>query len=279
MNVSPILEFQQVVRQPDEQVDLARAALLIAKGQKGVLDVEHYLAELDFLGNSLSRRLSKDLNVSTRIGALNQFLFQEHGFGPNREDYYDPRNSFLNEVLDRKVGIPITLSVLYIEIGRRIGLPLRGVSFPGHFLVKCRVNEGVIVLDPFAGGVSLTMPDLQKRLREVRGGEVSKAIIAGMLVAAEKKDILTRMLRNLKAIYMQKEQAEAALSTVEWLMVISPDSADELRDRGLLYQRLECFRAALADLERYLKLHPGADDVDDIHARVVELRQTTARLN
>ncbi len=278
-NASPITQFQQAIRQPDDQIDLARAALLIAKGQNRDLDVERYIAELNFLSATLERRLSKGLNVALRIGALNQFLFNEQGFGPNREDYQDPRNSFLNEVLDRKVGIPISLSVLYLEVGQRIGLPLRGVSFPGHFLVKCEVNRGVIVLDPFAGGVSLSMPDLQQRLRAVRGGEVSRAIVAGMLVAAEKKEVLGRMLRNLKAIYVQHGQNEKALSIIEWLMVLSPESAAEIRDRGLLYQEMECFRAALADLERYLKEHPSAEDSDDIHARVVELRQTTARLN
>ncbi len=278
-NNAPIAQFENVVRQPDDQIDLARAALLIAKSRNRDLDVERYIAELDFLGTTLGRRLRGDIDVPMRIGALNQFLFQEQGFGPNREDYYDPRNSFLNDVLDRKRGIPISLSVLYLEIGQRIGLPLRGVSFPGHFLVKCRVNQGVIVLDPFAGGASLSMPELQKRLREVRGGEVSRAIVASLLVAAEKKEILARMLRNLKSAYAQREQVQDALSIIEWLMVLCPDSAGEIRDRGLLYQQMECFRAALADLERYLKLQPGADDADDIHAKVVELRQSTARLN
>ncbi len=278
-NNAPIAQFQNVVRQPDDQIDLARAALLIAKGRNGDLDVERYIAELDFLGTTLGRRIAGDADVALRIGALNQFLFQEQGFEPNRKDYYDPRNSFLNDVLDRKLGIPISLSVLYLEIGQRIGLPLRGVSFPGHFLVKCRVNQGLIILDPFAGGVSLSMQDLQKRLREVRGGEVSRAIVASLLVAAEKKEILARMLRNLKSVYVQRDDVQAALSVIEWLMVLCPDSAGEIRDRGLLFQQMECFRAALADLERYLKLQPGADDADDIHAKVVELRQNTARLN
>lgn len=276
---SPLAQFQYLVQQPDDQIDLARAALLIAKGRDASVDVDRYLAEIEFLAATLGRRLPADLGATQRIGALNQYLFQEMGYGPNQQDYYDPRNSFLNDVLDRRKGIPITLSVLYIEVGRRIGLPLRGVSFPGHFLVKCRLEQGVIVLDAFAGGASLGIADLQKRLRAVRGGEVSRAIIAGMLVAAEKREILARMLRNLKAIYMHGGQCEAALDTVAWLMAIHPDSADELRDRGLLYQRMECFRAALADLERYLALQPAAEDIDDVYARVIELRQSAARLN
>lgn len=276
---SPLAQFQYLVQQPDDQIDLARAALLIAKGRDARVDVDRYLAEIEFLAATLARRLPAELGATQRIGALNQYLFQEMGFGPNQQDYYDPRNSFLNDVLDRRRGIPITLSVLYMEVGRRIGLSLRGVSFPGHFLVKCRLEQGVIVLDAFAGGASLGIADLQKRLRAVRGGEVSRAIIAGLLVAAEKREILARMLRNLKAIYMHGGQSEAALDTVEWLMAIHPDSADELRDRGLLYQRMECFRAALADLERYLALQPAAEDIDDVYARVIELRQSAARLN
>lgn len=278
-SLAPLAQFQQMVRQADDRIDLARAALLIAKGRNASVDVERYVGEIDFLAATVAKRFTDDMSVPERIAVLNQFLFREMGFAPNRDDYYDPRNSFLSDVLERRKGIPITLSVLYIEVGCRLGLPLRGVSFPGHFLVKCRTSEGIIVLDPFAGGASLNMVDLQKRLREVRGGEVSRAIIAGLLVAAEKRDILARMLRNLKSIYMQREEAETALDLCEWLLAIHPDSAEDLRDRGLLYHRMECFRAALADLERYLTLQPAADDIDDVYARVIELRQNTARLN
>lgn len=278
-NESALAQFEKLARLTDDELDLARAALLIAKGRDASVDVERYVSELEFLAATLGKRLAPDANASLRIGALNQFLFQEMGFGPNRQDYYDPRNSFLNEVIDRRKGIPITLSLVYMEIGRRIGLPLRGVSFPGHFLVKCRLNQGMVVLDPYAGGASPSMADLQKRLRDARGGEVSRAIVAGLLVAADKRDILARMLRNLKAIYMRKEMDETAMSVVEWLMVLNPEAPEEVRDRGLLFQRMECFRAALSDLERYLKLQPAADDVDDVYARVIELRQSAARLN
>jgi len=214
-----------------------------------------------------------------RIQALNRFLFQEQGFAPNTDDYYDPRNSYLNDVLERRTGIPITLSILYMEIGRRIGLPLKGVSFPGHFLVKCHVEEGTVVLDPYCNGASLSLHDLQQRLREVKGGEVSRAIVASMLVAANKKEIIARVLRNLKAIYSSREDDDRALAVMDWIVALAPSAADEVRDRGLLYAKLECFRAALSDLEQYLQLSPGAEDGEDIRKRVVELRQLVARLN
>src|SRR6478735_12527071 len=204
--------FRDLIDRPDEDIDLAEAALLIAKSVQADLDVARYLSQIEALSAQLAQRLGDAASDTERILALNKFLFDEQGFAPNIENYYDPRNSFLHEVLERRVGIPISLSILYIEVGRRAGLPLRGVSFPGHFLVKCKVDDGLIVLDPYCRGVSLSLNDLQQRLREVQGGEVSRAIIAGMLVSANKKEILARVLRNLKAIYVERQDDNAALS-------------------------------------------------------------------
>jgi len=271
--------FRDLIDRSDDEIDLAEGALLIAKGANADLDVAHYLSRIEALAGELARRFTDSTSQTDRILALNQFLFEEQGFAPSIDDYYDPRNSFLNEVLERRVGIPISLSVLYIEVGCRAGLPLSGVSFPGHFLVKCKVNDGLIVLDPYCRGVSLSLHDLQQRLREVRGGEVSRAIIAGMLVAANKKQILARMLRNLKAIYLEREDYNMALSAMEWIITLTPADALEVRDRGLLYAKLECARAALDDLQRYLELAPDAEDVQEMRSRVIELRQAAARLN
>jgi regulator of sirC expression with transglutaminase-like and TPR domain len=268
-----------MVARQDQDIDLAEAALLIAKGAYLDLDVAGYLARIDDLARRLRAQLPQDSSQTERILALNRFLFDEQGFAPNTENYYDPRNSFLNDVLDRRVGIPITLSILYIEVGRRIGLPLQGVSFPGHFLVKCMMGKGMVILDPYCGGISLTLQDLQQRLREVRGGEVSRAIVAGMLVSANNKQILARMLRNLKAIYLERKDYEHALFVMGWIMTIAPQDGSEHRDRGLAYLKLECFRAALEDLERYLQLAPEAPDADEIRSQVIELRKCTARLN
>lgn len=271
--------FRELVERPEEQIDLAEGALLIAKSTNHELDVGHYLTRIDELGNTLGRRLPQSATDTERILALNRFLFEEQGFGPNVDDYYDLRNSFLNEVLERKVGIPISLCIVYMEVGRRIGLRVDGVSFPGHFLVKCTVSEGTVILDPYRNGISLSMQDLQERLREARGGEVSRAIVAAMLVSASKKEVLARMLRNLKAIYLEKGDRMHALAALEWMIALSPSDASQVRDRGLLYLELECFRAALLDLEHYLGVAPHADDITEIRQRVTELRQICARLN
>ncbi len=271
--------FRALVGLPDEQIDLTEGALLIAKAANAALDIDAYRQRIDALAAALASRLTETDECPQRIVALNHYLFQELRFGPSVDDYYDPRNSFLNEVLERRVGIPISLSVLYVAIGRRVGLPLQGVSFPGHFLVKCPLQQGLVVLDPYAGGASLTMADLQQRLREVQGGEVSRAIVAGTLVSATNREILARMLRNLKGIYLQRQDYLNALATLHWIILATPDSAAEVRDRGLTYLQLECFRAALTDLEAYLQMEPAANDADEVRGRVVELRRTASRLN
>jgi regulator of sirC expression with transglutaminase-like and TPR domain len=271
--------FRELIGLPEPDIDLGEAALLIAKNAGQNLDVGHYLSRIDELAAQLAARLPHAAGAMGRILALNTFLFQDQGFGPNVEDYYDLRNSFLNEVLERRMGIPISLSVLYMEVGRRIGLPLQGINFPGHFLVKCMLSDGTVILDAYAGGVSLGVHELQQRLREARGGEVSRAILAGMLVSAGKKQILARMLRNLRAIYLRRHEHAQALAASDWVIALAPADAAEVRERGLLYLQLECFRPALEDLQRYLKLAPEAGDADEIRVRVLELRHAAARLN
>ncbi len=271
--------LQQIVSGPDEDISLAEAALLIAGHGYPDLNVAAYLSRIEELAYMLRLRIDEDDSIPERISALNQFLFGELGFAAASDDYYDPRNSFLNEVLERRTGIPITLSVIYMELGRKVGLPLQGVSFPGHFLVKCVVPEGAVVLDPYSGGISLGLPDLQKRLREVQGGEVSRAIVAELLVSASNKEIIVRLLRNLKAIYLREHKLDKALPIMNWIIATLPEQTAELRDRGMIYQELECPRAALTDFETYLQLSPGSDDAGDIRTRIIELRKEVARLN
>ena len=271
--------LRQIVSGRDEDISLAEAALLIAGHGYPDLNVNAYLSRIEELAYRLRLIIDEGDSVPERISALNQFLFGDLGFAPNSDDYYDPRNSFLNEVLERRTGIPITLCVIYMELGRKIGLPLQGVSFPGHFLVKCAVPEGAVVLDPYSGGISLGLQDLQKRLRDVRGGEVSRAIVAELLVPASNKEIIVRLLRNLKAIYLREHKLDRALPIVDWIIATMPEQTPELRDRGMIYQELECSRAALADFEEYLKRLPACDDAEDIRARIIELRLEAARLN
>ncbi len=272
--------LKDVLERPEDDINLAEAALLMAADEYPSLDVSTYLQRLDELAAGVRGRLPADATFEDTVVALNEFLFEEQGFTGNTDDYYDPRNSFLNEVLDRKLGIPITLSILYIEIGRRIGLTFQGISFPGHFLVKSETDVGDIVLDPFSGGVALSEEDLVQRLRERFGEEnAPSAPLAPLLQAAGKKEILLRMLRNLKAIYVNNEDHAKALTVIDRILIIEPDLADELRDRGQLYERLECFRPALADLRRYLSLNPTDPDGGELHQRIVELERIVSRLN
>ncbi|HEX9686176.1 MAG TPA: tetratricopeptide repeat protein [Burkholderiales bacterium] len=272
--------WKEIAAGPESDIDLVEAALLIAAHEYPGLDVPAYLARMDRIAATLKGRLRRDIGPVESIVALNRYLFEELGFSGDAREYYDPRNSFLNEVLDRKLGIPITLAVVYIEVGRHVGLALHGVSFPGHFLVKCPARDGVIVLDPYAGGASLSLEDLQQRLRALRGGAAPPADIAQrMLAAAGKKDILARMLRNLKGIYLQRRDFPRALAAADRVITLEPRAADEYRDRAAIYMELECFRAALSDFRNYLMLKPGADDAATVQRRVVKLQQIAARLN
>jgi len=272
--------WKEIAAGPETDIDLVEAALLIAAPEYPGLDVAAHRARVDQLASALRGRLRRDIGPVDSIVALNRYLFEELGFSGNAGDYYDPRNSFLNEVLDRKLGIPITLALVYVEIGRRIGLALHGVSFPGHFLVKCPARDGVIVLDPYAGGASLSLEDLQQRLRTLRGGAVPPPDIARhMLAAAGRKEILARMLRNLKGIYLQRRDLSRALAAVDRVIMLEPRAAEEYRDRAALYQELECHRAALSDFRNYLMLKPGAEDADGVRRRLVELQQLAGRLN
>jgi regulator of sirC expression with transglutaminase-like and TPR domain len=270
----------QIVSGPDEQINLAEAALLIASEEYGGLDIAAYLALLDDIAGTLKRRLRPDISPADTVVALNRYLFDELGFSGNAADYYDPRNSFLNEVLDRKRGIPITLAIVYIEIGRRVGLPVQGISFPAHFLVKCKLREGTLVLDPYARGSSLSFDDIKQRVKSLHEGvEPPRSVMASMLAAASNKDILVRMLRNLKGIYSHHKEWLKALTATDRIISVMPDSAEEYRDRGMIYLNLECFRAALFDLQAYLKMLPVARDADTVHEKVAELQSVAARLN
>ncbi|HKK05869.1 MAG TPA: tetratricopeptide repeat protein [Gammaproteobacteria bacterium] len=277
----PIERLKRIARRPDCEINLAEAALIVASQAYPEIDIEHYLRRLDELADGVRGHLPASPNTADRVFTLNRILFEEEGFYGVEDDYYDPRNSFLNEVLDRRCGIPITLSIVYLEIGRRIGLPLEGVSFPGHFLVKLPVQGGDIVLDPFSGGVSLSEAELEQRREWIssEGSVPSAAPLGALLRAARNRDILARMLRNLKGIYYQTGALEKALEVSNWILAITPDEAAELRDRGLILAQLECAAAACEDFEHYLRLAPQAEDADRIRERLIDLVGSTGRLH
>jgi regulator of sirC expression with transglutaminase-like and TPR domain len=269
--------FAQLVSGPEEELDLAEAALLIAQEEHPELDVATYLRRLDGLAAAVRARLPQAPEPTDIIHSLNIQLFREEGLAGNESEYYDPRNSYLNEVLDRKRGIPITLSVIYLEVGRRLGLPLAGVGFPGHFLVKYSGADGELVLDPFAGGVTLSREELAQKLRRMYGdANPFLAQIPQLLTPASKKEILLRMLRNLKGIYLQQNDFTRALAAIDRILLVAPDLAMEVRDRGAVHQRLGHLQAALQDFRRYLQMAPNVEDAETVRTLISRM---TARLN
>lgn len=272
--------WQDILAAPRGDINLAQAALVIAGEEYPTLDIAAYVGRIDALAGTLRKRLRADISAADTLPLLNHYLFDELGYAGNSEDYYDPRNSYLNDVIDRKLGIPITLSVLYIEVGRRLGLPLSGISFPGHFLVKCALRDGAVVLDTYAKGAPLGIKDLQKRLRVLSAGaDVPPEAVMRMLTSAPPAEIIARMLRNLKAIHFERGDKARALTAMNRVLDLCPQAADAYRERARLLEDMECFRAALTDYETYLKLEPEAPDTRTVRGKIVMLRERASRLN
>ena len=269
MATDPYREFRQAADRPEEQIDLGRAALTIALPEYPGLDCSAYLGRIGDLALEVAERAGPQANPFRSIASLNLVLFVRHGFRGNRGDYYDPKNSFLNQVIERKTGIPITLSVLYMEVAERVGLNLEGVGFPGHFMVKAQADGNDIIIDPFNSGDIKTAEDLAAMLQQMYGGQVN--LRSEFLAPVSKKQILTRMLTNLKAIYAKANDMVKTLGTLDRLLILDPASAQDTRDRGVIYTRLECFGQAKDDFERYLELAPDADDAPAIREQLIEL--------
>jgi regulator of sirC expression with transglutaminase-like and TPR domain len=291
--------FSHAALSPDP--DLALAALMIARVEYPDLDANRYLAQLDFIGDEACRRLARavppadtphdvDAGRYAKVAALNAYLFDELRFVGNETDYADPRNSFLNEVIDRRTGIPITLSLVYMEVARRAGLPVEGINFPGHFLLRCRAGRDYtyaedLIIDPFHAGALLSR-DLLARQAEERTGTAQERLEPGFLPRATKPQILSRMLVNLKRVYVNMQSFPQARDIADMLIAVDPSAIGELRDRGLLAYNLKDFSGALRDLQAYLKLiPPGAQDEDErrdrerIWEHVKTLRKQVASLN
>jgi regulator of sirC expression with transglutaminase-like and TPR domain len=267
--------FAEVIAAGADDIDLTRAALAIGELEYPDLDTDRYLALLARLADQALRHVEHAESRVDRVLRLNQFLYEYEGFQGNRAHYYDTRNSYLNEVLERRTGIPITLAIMYIDVAARLGMDARGVGFPGHFLVKC-VDGSEILVDPFSGEL-ISGEEVEERFQAAVGDKVS--FDPRVLESASASRILARVLGNLKQIHLARNEFEAALSAVDRMLMLDPEDAGELRDRGLIYAKLECFRAATDDLERFLELAPQDPSARAIARQLDKLRGRARLLN
>ena len=262
----------------DEQIDLVRAALTIARTEYPDLDCDAYVTRVDELAQRAGARISEVGDSKQTIAALNHVLFEWAGLRGNRDDYYEPRNSFLNDVLDRGLGIPITLAVIYMEVGRRLGFPLFGVGMPGHFLLKHYDIDGKeTLIDCFNGGDILSAQDCQQRLDEIYAGQMT--LRPEFLFAVSRRQILTRILNNLKTIYMAARNFRKTLPLIDLVLVIYPRSPEDVKQRALLRYTLGQNKGAAEDLENYLKMSPDASDADEIRQTALSIRRMLALMN
>jgi regulator of sirC expression with transglutaminase-like and TPR domain len=258
-----LLDYFATLVADDSQFSLLEAAITIGQDDDPLLDVQGVLSQIDALAARLKQRLAADASAIHRLRCLNRYFFQELGFAGNVNDYYDLHNSYLQRVLGSRRGIPITLALLYIEIAQHIGLDARPVSFPGHFLVKLKMPQGEVIIDPFSGQ-SLSREALEERL----------APLGLFLQAASGRDVLARMLRNLKEIHRSAEDWPRLLAVQQRLVILLPEAWEERRDRGLVWAELGHREEAAADLRAYLEHRPDADDAHALAERLLEMHHT-----
>jgi len=251
-------------------MDLARAALLVAKEEYPQLPVDLYLARLDQIAEEVKDRLANETAPPVVLHEIIDTLYERRGLSGNREAYYDPRNSFLNDVLDRGLGIPLTMGIVLLETGWRLGLPLEGVNFPGHFLVRYHGDELRLLLDPFDGGKIRFEDEAQELLDQIYGGVVR--LQDSFMRTASKREMLLRLLTNLKGLYLKVGDHRRALAAVERLLMITPTSPTESRSRGVLLARLGRHEEAATQLEAYLRVSPAATDAPRVEAMLRDLR-------
>ncbi len=258
-------KFTEISKTPDDQVDLAHAALLISNGMNPDLDPNAELLHLDSMAEVAKKRIGSTEDPLSAINRLSEFLFDDLGFQGNQDDYYNPDNSFLDRVLTTRMGIPISLSLLYIEVGKRLGMPLVGVGMPTHFLVKHEALDDIYV-DAFNRGVLLSTEECRDRLKQVSSGEVGWD--SSFLQPVGRKAFITRMLRNLKQAYLHQEEHQGVLSMLDLLLCIQPEADIELRDRGLVNYRLGRYNEAIFDLKGYVARDPKGPDVQAVEELV-----------
>ena len=277
MDSDPSLEaFRHEVSRPDPDIDLARAALAIARSEYPDLDPGAYLGRLADLAREVDRG-GRPADALCRVHRLRERIFEDLGFQGNRAAYFDPRNSFFNDVLDRRLGIPITLSVLLMEVGRRVDLPLVGIGLPGHFIVGARVDGEQVLLDPFNAGALLTAQACRELVAQAVGRPV--ALRPAHFAPVTSRHMLERMLGNLKGIYWRAGRWDKVIAVIDRLLVLSPAAGGERRDRGVAWSRLGEVQRGIADWERYLVEFPDAPDREQVRGELRRVRQAQARLN
>jgi regulator of sirC expression with transglutaminase-like and TPR domain len=261
----------------DERIDLIRSALVIARTEYPALDIEEYAGRIERMARRAAA-LAAGPGASGMRAALNHVIFEEGNLRGNREDYYDPRNSFLNDVLDRGLGIPITLAIIYMEVAKRVGFLLAGVGMPGHFLLKHYGDDGQeILIDCFNHGDILSRQDCQSRLDEIYSGEM--ALRPEFLHPISRRQILTRMLNNLKTVYLSTRNFRKALTVADLILIIHPRSAEDVKQRGLLRYSMGMHALAAEDLDEYLKISPTASDGEEVRQMSMSIRRMMALMN
>ena len=264
----------------DDELPLLETELLIARDEYPHLDAGAYAETIQSYADALKPKLGGDIDLPATLTTINLYLFEELGFAGNNTQYDDPRNSYLNEVFDRKLGIPISLAVVQIELTRRLGLPLDGISFPGHFLVRMPVDDGILVMDPYNKGRPVSADELKERASPHLGGSPPDDVqLIEILAPATHRVILSRMLRNLNGLYQHKEDWERVARTSDRLLKISPETPEPLRDRGLAYRELGYAKGAREDLARYLQKLPNAEDAEAVRDALIDLGGSRALLN
>ncbi|MFO0958887.1 MAG: transglutaminase-like domain-containing protein [Isosphaeraceae bacterium] len=253
-------EFQRLLR-GDDHVDLSRLAMELARDAYPDLDADRYLRRIDDLAGRVRDRCADGLKAKPILGQINWVLFHEENYRGNQDDYYDPRNSYLSDVIDRRVGIPISLSVLYLAVAERIGLAMAGVNLPAHFVVRLR--EAPLFVDPFHQGILLDREGCARRVAEVTGQEI-RTLPETILAPCPPRVMISRMLRNLKATYLQREEYMDALPVLRRLIALAPDDPEEHRDLGIVCMHTDRPGEAVAHLQSYLDARPEADDRETV---------------
>ena len=269
--------FAEMVNQVDEDIDLAKAALYIAGIEYRGLDVEHYVNTLDSLAEGAGEYVVPEDDLGARVNHLSEHLFLRQGFRGNEEDYYDPRNSYLNEVLDRRKGIPITLSLVYIEVARRLGMVFEGIGLPGHFVIRTGPPEQELYVDVFSKGEIMSRSDCEGIVRNLFHGRVP--FQDEYLRPYTKREYLTRILTNLKHNHVRAEDYHRGISDADLIAVMNPSLGSNIKERATFHYSLKQYRHAIRDLELYLSTNPQAQDAEEVKRQIQGIWTTIATLN